>query len=889
LKDPFARYAAAIVRLRWPVLIGCIVVVALAGGLFAPKANAAVKSAGVTAPNSESVKADSLLETQFHASTHKNAIVVFRYPDATVDDGFYQSQVTSAAAAIRGVKHVTSVETYYDYGDPSLVSPDKHSTLAVVALEGDEGAVEDLVPHVRDAIRFLTIQHWVTGRPAGGYDSHVSSEADLQRSEMFTLPVILLLLLLVFRTVVSALVPLILGVVSIVVATALIYLIALGINTSNFALNTGSMIGLGLAIDYSLIIVSRFREELAKTPDHHAALVATMATSGRSITYSGLTVMLAMAALTLLTLPLMMVRSIAMGVMLVAGISVLVGLTMLPAMLALLGRRIDALRILPRPRTPVQDAGIWYRISQVVMGHPWRWLALCLLVLGTLAFPIHELTMNLFAPPSSYESNLGLDVLKQEFGANQATPVQVVIHTSTAGGAWTPEFLGTVSAVTDAAQGDSRVDKVASLKSLTPNVSESQFEALKPDAFKDAPLASKFINTSGDTAVIYLQLKNDQFSSQSENLVYDLRRTIVPAHNQHGYQVEVGGETATFIDFRDALYSRFPLIVLTVTVIVFAIMLMFFQSIFLPIKAILLNLASILATMGVLVVVFQHGVGHQLLGFDPKGAITVVTPAILYVILFSLSTDYEVFMLSRVREYYTETGDNQLAVSRGLQRTAGVITAAAVILIGTFGSFTTGAQLTIKEIGLGLAVGVLLDASLVRVIMVPATMRLMGRWNWWAPGWLTRILPKLSEGPAPEPASVRVPAPAADGAPRLAAQTVVLATPATVGRLVPVEEAPGRGVRLPARGGIGVGRDRVNELSLQVTGVSRFHARIQPGPRGYEVTDLRSLNGVWVNGERLPPEVACVLRPGDLIAFGNSAQTRFRFEEEPAGVATPVP
>ena len=752
--DPFVRLAAGIVRWRWQVLIGSIVVVVLAGALLAPKANDAVKSAGVTAPDSESVRADTILEREFKASTHKNAVIVFRSPSLTVDDTSYRAQVDAAAQAVRGLDKVVAVSTFYDAGDPSLVSADRHSTVAVVALEGDEGAVEDLIPSVRDAVKNVSLQHWVTGRPAGGWDSHVSSEADLQRSEMFTLPVILILLLLIFRTVVSALIPLVLGVISIVIATAAIYVIASNINTSNFALNTSSLIGLGLAIDYSLIIVSRFREELEKNPDHHAALIATMATSGRSITFSGLTVMLAMLALTLLTLPLMMVRSIAMGVMLVAAISVLVGLTILPATLALLGRRIDWLRLLPRPRPHKDDSGIWYRVSLTVMSRPWAWLALCAIFLAILALPVRELTTNLFAPPSSYESNVGLEVLKTEFGANYATPIQIVIQSSNPDGAWTTEFLRTVAGVTDAAAADSRVDKVASLKSLAPNLSVDQFAALTKDVFKSVPLARKFVNIDGanDTAVILVQLKYDQFSSQSEGLVNDLRHRIGPAHNDLGYLIAVGGETATFLDFRDALYSRFPLIVLTVTVIVFAIMLMFFQSIFLPIKAILLNLATILATYGVLVVVFQHGFAHQLLGFDTRGAITVVTPAILYVILFSLSTDYEVFMLSRVREYYRDTGDNSRAVALGLQRTAGVITAAAAILIGTFGSFTTGAQLTIKEIGLGLAVGVLLDSTIVRVIMVPATMRLMGRWNWWAPGWVTRYLPTLSEGPSAPPA-----------------------------------------------------------------------------------------------------------------------------------------
>jgi len=259
-----------------------------------------------------------------------------------------------------------------------------------------------------------------------------------------------------------------------------------------------------------------------------------------------------------------------------------------------------------------------------------------------------------------------------------------------------------------------------------------------------AQLAAQFVNISGnnDTAVVSITAKKGEFTSQHQNLVYDLRDTIIPEMPQLApYHVSVGGDAAAFIDFRDSLYGRFPLIVAIVMVMIFFILMMFFQSVFLPIKAMFMNLASILATYGVLVAIFQYGWGAGLFGFTSQGLVSAITPAVLYVILFGLSTDYEVFMLSRVKEYYRETNDNEEAVASGLEHTAGVITAAGLILVGTFGSFASANVVTIKEIGLGLAIGVFLDSTIVRIIMVPATMRLMGATNWWMPDWLERFVP----------------------------------------------------------------------------------------------------------------------------------------------------
>ncbi|MGH9174147.1 MAG: MMPL family transporter, partial [Vicinamibacterales bacterium] len=368
------------------------------------------------------------------------------------------------------------------------------------------------------------------------------------------------------------------------------------------------------------------------------------------------------------------------------------------------------------------------------------------------------------------------------------------------------------------------------------------------------------------------------------------------------YEVRVGGNSASYQDFEEALYGRFPLLVGAVLLLTFFILMMFFQSLFLPIKAVFLNLMSILATYGALTLIFQHGYGAGLLGFESLESMSAITPAVLFVILFSLSTDYEVFMLSRVKENYHETHNNEEAVASGLQHTAGVITAAGLILIGTFGSFAVADILTVKEIGVGLAIGVLIDATIVRVIMVPATMRLAGSANWWMPAWLKSIVPELKEGPvgdiAPLPIPRPMPAPA--GMPSLAmsggvAGTGPLPAPASgspaqipvqvlhrrpalpIGRLHSTGGSVGTDlITLPRSRAFRIGRDSVSELQIFDPRISRNHARIDFRDGEFVLTDLGSTNGVIINRRRIAEPT--VLRNGDQIEIGNTGTIRFNFE-----------
>jgi RND superfamily putative drug exporter len=775
MTDPFARLGRLMAEFRWAVVVLWVIVL-VAGGLLALRVPRALQTGGFLVPNSESTAAAASIDREFGAANRNNLVIVFRSPTRSVDDADFKAEVVGATDWLAALPGVRQVDSYYRSDVSALVSRDRHSTIALVTLDGNEREVEQRVAAVRQALGGVTLEHYVTGQPASNVDVRMISEEDLRRAEFITLPIAAILLLLVFRTLIAAAIPLVLGVSSVVVALAVMYLLTFQTDISIFALNTASMIGLGLGIDFSLIMVNRFQEELEAGRSPAEAVAMTVATAGRSITYSSVTVMLGMLVLTLL-FDLLVVRSMSLAVMLVAGTSLLAGLTLLPAVLAILGPRIGWLRVVPRRGAPTPErAGTWYRLSHTIMRQPLTFLTAGLGFLLVLAIPVFDIALMGVAPgslPHEAESSRGYAAVAESFGPNRLEPIQIVMSTRQENGVWTPAFLTALQRLSANIAADPRADQVLSLSTAaqTAGVPPTLFPMLTPDVISADPARSaqiaRLVNLDrGSTAAtITVFVKSSAFDADHQNFVRDLREYLIPELPElDAYTVQVGGLAAGVNDYADALYGRFPLLVALVMAMTFVILMMFFRSILLPLKAILLNLAAVLATYGVLAVIFQGGWGAGLLGFQPQGALFVVTPALLFVILFSLSTDYEVFLLSRVREYFQRTGDNDEAVALGLQHTAPVITAAGLVLVGTFASFGASRIIFLKELGIGLAIGVLLDTTVVRLILVPATMKLMGQWNWWLPGFLERLLPELSEGPAPQ-AGPTAAAPLAGGSP----------------------------------------------------------------------------------------------------------------------------
>ena len=518
------------------------------------------------------------------------------------------------------------------------------------------------------------------------------------------------------------------------------------------------MIGLGLAIDFSLIMVSRFREEL-KTHAMEPALEITLQTAGRSIAFSGVTLMLTMAVMSLF--PVMVIRSIALAIAIVAAIAVTAGLLLLPALLAIIGRHVDSLslrRFLPWQQRAGRGGG-WQRWARAVMRRPWLSIGASLLVLGLMALPavwLQRSGVGVQVLPKSSESRYAFELLQRQFGPGEGSPIFVVIQAPRVDGLWQPQILEGVYQLHAYLERDPRVAHVQSLASLIPNPSSDWIRSLSKatidTSYDRKRIAQRLTNIDGanTTTALLVFARTGETNREATGLMLDLRANAKEwAPGLANTRVLVGGSPAQHYDFDKVVYDQFPLLLALSLLVTFVILMLVFHTPVLPIKAILLNIVSLVASYGVLVLVFQFGIGDRLLGFESIGAVLSYTPVLLFSILFGLSSDYEVFLLTRVREYVRQGFSNEDAVALDLERTAGIITAAGLIMIIVFGSFALTQVLVIKELGFGLAVAVLLDTTLVRIILVPATMKLMGKWNWWMPRVLDRLVPEIDEGEPP--------------------------------------------------------------------------------------------------------------------------------------------
>ncbi|MCC7104946.1 MAG: MMPL family transporter [Chloroflexi bacterium] len=792
----FTRFGAAVARWRWLVL--ALWLAAFVASVPALKnVKDALKSGGFEISSTESGQSAKILEDEFGRRTVTTGVAVFKTGRGTFTDPANAQAVTASLDRVSRLpgtvesRAVRSIFSFYSTQNRRFISEDGKATYAIVNFAEGEEESKKLTPTVRDTLKTGLpdgMSAYLMGFPALSYDLGKGSEEDLKKAEISSLPLTLLLLLLVFGTILAAGLPLILGLAAVCISLALIYAVALRSETSIFAMNTASMIGLGLGIDFSLLMVSRFREELEKGYSSFQATVNTVSTSGRSIVFSGLTVMLGLAVL--LLYELVLVRSIAMAMLLVAGVAMLGAVTLLPALLAILGPALNAWPLRSWPvigalfgsRAPQaaghHGGGRWHDLSMAVMRRPWVFLILTVSVLLLLAYPAREIyaigSGGARGMPEDLETRQAFDVIRDEFGAGEVTPLQVIIRAKQKDGAFDPNTLSGVYQLVKQLQADPRVKRVESLVLLAENASEQQFRQITPQLVKSNPqaaaLAPNFVNIdrNNDTQVLSVVSKTDELDLDTINLVKDIRGKIVPSiPNLKSTDNTVTGQTALIEDYRDRLFEQFPLMVGLVLLVTYVVLMMFFHSLVLPLKAILMNVVSILASYGVLVLIFQHGYGDTLLGFDSLGKVSMFAPVILFSILFGLSTDYEVFLLSRVKELYRHTGNNELSVAQGLEKTAGIITAAGMIMIVVFGAFALGSTIVIKELGVGLAVAVLLDSTIIRILMVPASMKLMGSGNWWMPAWLKKIVPEIDEGgeaaPGPAPAYGHVVAPPPHG------------------------------------------------------------------------------------------------------------------------------
>ena len=632
---------------------------------------------------------------------------------------------------------------------------DGQTALVIVGFDADQETIAQQLPAVRALFPHGAGQHTqalVTGEPAVTNEIQMDTQTDSEHAELIALPLTLLVLLIVFGSVVAGVIPLILAAVAVPVTSAVIYAVAVHVETNIFVLNVVSVLGLGLSIDYSLILVRRFREELVRRRTTRDAVAWTMTTAGEAVLCSGLTVMVGFCGLFFIGIPVM--SSFALGGLTIAAIAVLAAITLLPALLSILGPRVNALRLsLPhfrrqqasgkkRQSKEVQNG--WQRWALFIMRRP---VVMILLVIGTLtclgwpALSLHPGLPGASSLPQQSEARHGLDLLKEQFPMVDSNPITVIAQTTDHASMLTEHNLHALQTLSDRLAALPRVASVTTLLTFsppgrtgTPVLSEQQrLQLYSSGAYRRTPQLLQAVTswTNGDLTSLSVHTSSSADSQADQELIDSIR--ALNRQTDLGVQVRVGGTRAVTLDFDHALYGNFVWALLFILVATYLLLLLMFRSLLLPLKAILMNMLSIAAAYGALVFIFQQGHFQQLLHFTADGSIDRFIPVLLFCVLFGLSMDYEVFLLSRMKEEWQQTGENRIAVARGLERTGGIITNAALLFVIVSGAFLTASLVVVKELGLGITIAVLVDATIVRTILVPATMTIMGRWNWWCP------------------------------------------------------------------------------------------------------------------------------------------------------------
>ena len=684
----------------------------------------------------DSGRADQLIDERFgpdRAAARRDhsrgptEILVFSNPSLTVEDPEYRSKVDQVVQELRALPEVKSVASYYDTASPEMVSEDGHAVLARVVVEGG-GKTSRNIDVALDTVRAAREEgNGFQIAMTGNLDQQIDAlmEKDFARIMLVTMVLGLVILLIAFRAVVAAVIPLILAIGSIFSAIGVAAIVSQSYALDAVYQEMILLMGMAVGIDYSLFIVSRFRSERKAGRSKLDAIAIASNTTGRAVFYAGITVVVSLAGLMLTNNPIFI--SLSLAAIIVVIIAIVASLTLLPTILSVLGDNVNRLR-LPLLRNGGSGEGIWSAIAGRVLAKPAVFATVTAAALIALAVPAATLNLGFNQSssglPDAVEAKQAYVLLEENFTAGLADPARVVV---------------------DAA--DVRSPGVqASVARLIDRVGQNSAYS--------GPFETR-TNQAGDLLVVNVPLSGTLEDEDSQDAVKLLRNVLIPdAFTGTTAEVYVTGPTAGTIDFVDSMYERAPYVFGFVLAVAFLLLLVMFRSIVIPVKAVLLNLLSAGAAYGVLVMVFQWGWGISVLGSEATGIIMAWLPLFLFGILFGLSMDYHMLLLSRIKEAYDQGHSNEDSVSEGIKVTAGQITSAAAIMVAVFGAFATGQIIGLQQFGLGLGVAVLIDATVIRSVLLPASMKLLGDWNWYLPSWL-EWLPKVNVGEAPDVDSAR--------------------------------------------------------------------------------------------------------------------------------------
>jgi RND superfamily putative drug exporter len=707
-------------RYRWLVVAAWLVVL-LAGGYANGKLSSLLSNT-FTMPGTDSERARTILRDHYGDRSDGSFTVVFQVPSST-DPALRQRLQVAVARAAKEVP--TGKPRPLAPGGPDVLYGDIVSTLSIADAKGYSDDILRALP------RGNGVTPYVTGQAAIQHDLDPIFNEDLKKGEFFiAIPIALGILLLVFGLSWAVTIPLLFAACTIMGTLGLVYVFAHYVTMATYVTNLVQLIGLGIAIDYSLLIVYRFREELHRHDSKDDAIVRTMATAGRAVLFSGATVAIGLALLLFMPSPFM--RSMGIGGFLIPLVSMAAALTLQPALLSIYGRRgVRRAGIVRRVRDSGRR-GFWETLSAAIMKRPVAFLVAGVALLVAVAIPVFSLELTPGSAqgiPKHPQAVRGFDILKGAVGAGALSPTQIVVDTGRPGG-------------TDAPQVQRSIQTLIANVSRDPEVRFVRYEPRRP-----------WLDPSGRYAQVVVAGKHEYGEEPAQKFVHRLRNDVVPAAQwPPGVRVLAGGGPPQGVDFIDRSYAVFPWLVLAVLVLTYLLLLRAFRSLLLPLKAVLLNLLSVATAYGALVIVFKWGLGKDFWGLYQFQQVEAWIPIFLFAMLFGLSMDYEVFLVSRMREAWDETKDNTRAVGLGLERTGRIVTAAAVVMVAAFSGFIAGRVVGLQEFGFGLAVAIFVDATIVRAILVPSLMALFGRYNWWLPARVARVMrvrPSPLEAPRP--------------------------------------------------------------------------------------------------------------------------------------------
>lgn len=737
--DIFYKLGKLIYYLRWWILIFYLALIGVCIP-FVPKVMSQFTTTGFIDPHSESAKTDQLVDKRI-GYRRNQFIILYESKNSFYKDSRFSDEIKHSLSGLKNfpIKN----EIIYPDTNKQQVSKDKRMAYAVVLFKDNKEISEETLKSFKAAIKkpaHLKMQ--IGGEPIFLDDTKQQTQADLIQAEMIASPIAVITLLLVFGTVVAAFLPMILdGTCALFILTMLFFLghyFALSIFTLNIAL----LLGLCLSLDYALFIISRFRDELKKPQPLPEALAITVATAGKAVFFSGLAVFISLSAL--LMFPINILFSVGMGGITAVAMAVFVSIILLPALLGIIKTKINFLPIRLIPEKHSRKYSYWHWLMKKVLSFPWTFFLLILAMLIFLGVPFLSVQFGLSdykILPKNVESRQVFDKITSDFNESQLTPILVVVKTKN-GKILTDNHIAELYRFTRKLKNDARVDSVNSIVTTDPQLTKEQYQMLYTN--RNAPVNSSLkqmlLLTTKDNFTVITVLSEYPGASKSTKALVNKIRDINPGKNM---EVQVSGVTANTVDVFHKIAAIFPYALLWIGGLTYLILLLLLRSLFLPLKAIAMTVLSLCASYGVLVLVLQEGYLSHFLHFQPQEMVDISLLIIIFCALFGFSMDYEVFLLSRIKEDYDQTGDNLKSITHGITSSSKIISSAAIIVILICFSFISADVVLVKAFGLGIAVAIFVDAFLIRTMLVPATMALLGKWNWYLPKWLDKILPKV--------------------------------------------------------------------------------------------------------------------------------------------------